>query len=1153
MECNQNGFSNYVIAKSPHSMNSIFVRFLILSAILFFHIKSYASEIDSIKYKKEWLLIYPFDQKAERQYDNNWNTGSPTNEIMIPMGQIRDGKYIQFVKFNGSEGSRRNRWRNLKDKLSVRLNKVGKGKIPYATFCVKDGKLNGQACFFNGYGDTIEKGNYQNNLKHGIWYEGPDMINYKTYADGVLNGISLKEMSRTKFRRLVYKDRQETFYKDGKLIKTKKWWIKGSKEIYVEKERIDSFSYPCFTYQKFVNNKLVENGQASEYDSRMGTCYFYYPESGKLAGVIQAESEDMYNDDLFHFWAKNIFLLDTSSRSLRLYGIESRYSNGSIYGECFSFDEYQSYDQHKMIGDGVQYYENGQRMISYHADRFQIIVDTLFYENGQPKYVTYSDDESGEYVAHYFNKEGKLIREFEKTANEFTNKLNYKGHELSRDSKGPYFYNAYPDFDSISNPENGIIYTFIEADEDRLIKEFYYDTRAKTQVNYYDLRNDEEELNYSLEINLVYNHDYTAAAVTRTTKFGDHYKTVCSYDLQYHILYPFQKNIKNIVEYQEGGYYDLQNYGMLSYIYQDYGVEPRTTYHDPIFSISNLQTTYFLDDKPITAKFSLDQNKRKSKIEIGKNKITLNCNRVSHEIYERHELSYDRFGLQTGFIKSQLVPDLFAKIPGVYIQYQQNHVSERYQSYVSAVSKIEGQFVSGKLHGKWKAYNYWNDLVAEINFVDGTPIGEARFYVNPSGTGRPFISNSIWFEDGLPTMVAFMDWEHDTLLALEYINGVPHSLKQFSYIYRPTKACYQIKTGTFLNGELVAVGSTSFGFGDHQKKEISLSCLDGFFHGPFEMGSDSGYFDRGRFNGIQKVDDSYGRLRIIEVGNGYVLSRKCFNEDKQLLWQINYDTTEFKTAADLIHIFEFFPWSRFPYDTTNIYNEIRHGDYKDWYPDGSLSSQGDMILNTYTNIRCGDWKYYSPEGNLLTTVTYSFGNDSAVYFYSDSILYKNLGDLKSYKDNLVSYDAKILSYHTEYNCDIDQNYEIRVLYIERDYLPDGSVVEQPTRYHTNYFDFGVIQSEGQLVEGMPDGLWKFYDSKGGLNEMGQFKKGKKQGIWFTGDLAGINFLGDYCLNPDAINIEDKLSDLEKDLKITITTYLDGQVMKITSLSGYKNN
>ena len=77
---------------------------------------------------------------------------------------------------------------------------------------------------------------------------------------------------------------------------------------------------------------------------------------------------------------------------------------------------------------------------------------------------------------------------------------------------------------------------------------------------------------------------------------------------------------------------------------------------------------------------------------------------------------------------------------------------------------------------------------------------------------------------------------------------------------------------------------------------------------------------------------------------------------------------------------------------------------------------------------------------------------------------------------------------------------------------------------------------------MPDGVWKYYDPYGKLNQYGVYVLGKRNARWLSGDLSKTKYLGDICLNPNLPDLEKEMKFRENLLDIKITNYDLGKAL-----------
>lgn len=128
---------------------------------------------------------------------------------------------------------------------------------------------------------------------------------------------------------------------------------------------------------------------------------------------------------------------------------------------------------------------------------------------------------------------------------------------------------------------------------------------------------------------------------------------------------------------------------------------------------------------------------------------------------------------------------------------------------------------------------------------------------------------------------------------------------------------------------------------------------------------------------------------------------------------------------------------------------------------------------------------------------------------------------------------------SKYDCAHTDHYEIRQLYTK--WEVDDSLGRM-NGYVQNFYDNGTLQSEGNMKNGLPDGVWKYYDPYGKLNQYGVYVLGKRNARWLSGDLSKTKYLGDICLNPNLPDLEKEMKFRENLLDIKITNYDLGKAL-----------
>ena len=86
---------------------------------------------------------------------------------------------------------------------------------------------------------------------------------------------------------------------------------------------------------------------------------------------------------------------------------------------------------------------------------------------------------------------------------------------------------------------------------------------------------------------------------------------------------------------------------------------------------------------------------------------------------------------------------------------------------------------------------------------------------------------------------------------------------------------------------------------------------------------------------------------------------------------------------------------------------------------------------------------------------------------------------------------------------------------------------------------GLRVSSGKLINCLEDSLWKYYTPEQKLNEIGHYVDFEKDGVWYEGDLEGVNFEDGACFDmTDKAEVKEFISK-QKDLRIVKIIYRNG--------------
>lgn len=197
----------------------------------------------------------------------------------------------------------------------------------------------------------------------------------------------------------------------------------------------------------------------------------------------------------------------------------------------------------------------------------------------------------------------------------------------------------------------------------------------------------------------------------------------------------------------------------------------------------------------------------------------------------------------------------------------------------------------------------------------------------------------------------------------------------------------------------------------------------------------------------------------------------------------------------------------------------RTGPWKDFYPDGSLRSEGRYDNGKQTGV----WKYYHANGKTEQTGVYnSQGKPEGTWkwFYEDGKLLKEESYRKGLRDGLsTEYDetGKVVT-EGEFADGLEEGPWFEVIgdtyvrgsyregmrtglweyfYIDRNgdrtdslcFYRGSYIDDNPDGKHTWYWETGALKNEGSYVNGRKEGDWLLYNSDGTLFMVITYREG----------------------------------------------------------------
>jgi antitoxin component YwqK of YwqJK toxin-antitoxin module len=483
------------------------------------------------------------------------------------------------------------------------------------------------------------------------------------------------------------------------------------------------------------------------------------------------------------------------------------------------------------------------------------------------------------------------------------------------------------------------------------------------------------------------------------------------------------------------------------------------------------------------------------------------------------------------------------------------------------MAKLEGNLVDGKPHGVWVGYDQYGSVMKEVPYengdVNGTlkeyryaePIPEEQrmwHYMDPARDSFPekrtyFLSESKEFKNGMQDgpsreFTWYNDIKSEFYFSEGYREGPAFERNRLAY----SRMNYQRgMLDGYVQTYLTLPKRDSILLFDLNFQDGNLQGESKSYHTNGKL-SKRGFFLNGEPIEDYEAYDSLGfRYHYVKFEYGFPVEEKVWEENELSVrylfnWEdsIYFEPVDITSSESLDRLIADLGLGGYGlqmpyYGRPTLVNKrgVKFHMTK-YYPNDTIARDGD--LNRGRKIGC--WKYYDYEGEMLYEVDY----EDSIIVLNDSIKFKSKGVISDFdaEGNLL-YEAFVIEKFEKYDCSHTDHYEIRQLYtIWEAYDSLGRM----NGYVQNFYDNGEIQSEGNMKDGLPTGVWKFYDPFGKLNKVGEYVMGKRNGRWLSGDLSKTKYLGDICLNPNLPDLEEEIRYRENLLDITITNYKLGKTL-----------
>ncbi len=294
-----------------------------------------------------------------------------------------------------------------------------------------------------------------------------------------------------------------------------------------------------------------------------------------------------------------------------------------------------------------------------------------------------------------------------------------------------------------------------------------------------------------------------------------------------------------------------------------------------------------------------------------------------------------------------------------------------------------------------------------------------------------------------------------------YLNGRPEGLWTYFFENGQKKSEGALKNG-------IAYGKWRYYYESGQLRAT----------GPFQAGLKSGYWTNFYENGAEKSNGNY------------------FNDQKEGIWNYFFEDSKLKAQA---------------------YFEGGQGNYKEFYPDGKVRSEG---LNKDGKSE-GQWKYYHENGQLSSEGNFLEGLRSGAWaFYHENGSLARQGEYTAGKKQ-----GQWVYYHPngQKSAEGDLQSDVRdgewSLYYQTGEVKAKGSYDQGDGVYTEYYPNGKQKSKGKIINGLREGRWIYFDEEGTLDGEANYRmdsgsyKGyyEDQRIKMTGELLGEKRIGEWKL------------------------------------------
>jgi antitoxin component YwqK of YwqJK toxin-antitoxin module len=1091
-------------------------------------------------------------------------------DIIPSLDALPDGKYIQYY-----EGY-------------FHINPAGeitfKKDLIAGIFNLKKNTLHGKAFWLNSLGDTLKAGSFDNGVKAGKWMTQESEVSFYnqnkaqeiankplvftrksyTFNKGTMHG----EYSKLKDGLLVEKG----FYKEG--VAAGEWFEYKLKTLYdFDKERDTSILKKHYTYAstKKISNKYFTRTAVFEEDlpkEKYDLPNYKLPKFDFL-NLIQwnyEEEEDLelpeekmtyydgYQGEEYgnEYEMENYFEGDYAAFE---YWNNTFYIFGKELKKSRVIDSIGYYNLYENLYE--EFYDNGAIKVKYtfKNNDFEEEAD-VYWDNGKVANSITWNAALNVYEEKYFDYEGTLF-----TLNHFA-----KNGDFIKQVIDPLYAENHTNIDgflvSIDKGDNILThYEYLKMDTLR----FEITRPTVLKKTWYANKGIHDLVSYDPSKRVI---DASVFSFNGTKIEQQMFEYAPDFSSYRATINRFYKNLT--CEALENGSYRTDR------VDPETDTVPQARMLNYYAYEASSDFTLKFDEKPYSGTFDYTSNSKKNSFKLKRNKIQVAINTspkfqrdVLRDMIENKMPEKSKFKELHNLLESngRLDEQLALLFPELSLLLGNNNYIYDNVDYLKG-TRIQGRYLDGKAHGLWKLFNEKGEVLVECTFNKGELDGiykryqyafpevlsDFDYYYDPMLNYQNvpkkvtrYLAQSEMYKNGMLQGISEQyDWQGGLLSRVNYDKGMEQgkAIERNPLVYTESNYDYGMLDG-ITSTYLTVPGKDSILL-------FNLNFQDGLLQGESKSYhtngklSKRGFFLNGRaiddYEGYDSLGFKYHYVKFLytfpveeKIYEFNQLSVRYMFDWKDSIIFIPEDITNSSSVEGILYDMNLMgDAGEMPYmgRPSLIYKGNITYHMTKYYPNDTIARDGKLK----NNRKIGPWYFNAYNGTRLYNVTYF----DTILVINDSIKFKAKGILTDVDSmGRILSKSYIIERIEKYDCSHTDHYEQRQYYT---FWQADEAVGRINGYVKNYYDNGTLQSEGNMKDGLPTGIWKLYDPYGQLNQVGEYVMGKRNGRWLSGDLSKSKYLGDICMNPNLPDLEERMEYQEKLLDIYIRYFKLGKVL-----------